>query len=147
MGPVPHTLISVLAGTVFYTQTDSIGGSIACLVAGVLIDGDHLLDYYVAKKRVTCRLFELHAFCGQEKKGRLMLLLHSYELLAVLWLSIFMCRLNMVWVGMALGMTLHILTDHLTNPIRPLVYFIFYRLKHRFNRQWIFTEDYYCKLR
>jgi len=136
----------VVAGA-FYGTTHSVAGTAACLASGVLIDLDHLLDYVLARRKLTFDLAELEHFCGKEKFSRLYILFHSYEFLALLWLAIWFWQLNFVWQGVAWGVTLHLVLDQFVNPLKPLVYFFTYRLKHGFDRKCVFPDEYYNNLK
>ena len=64
---------------------------------------------------------------------RFYLLLHSYEILIVLWAAIIILGLSNIWKAVAIGFTQHIILDNITNPIRRMGYFLSYRASKNFD--------------
>ncbi len=145
MLPIVHTAASGIISLIFASITKSLGGSIVCFLSGILIDIDHLIDFWIAKKKIILSYKGLFSFCAWEKEGKLYLIFHSLELLMALWLAIFLLNLNIVWVGFVIGLTFHLLLDWFSNPLRPWVYFFFYRVKHGFAKEFIYSREYYTK--
>ena len=135
-----HVIASGLTSAFFLFLTKSWGGAIACFVSGILIDLDHLLDYCIIKKRMCWSLDTLKAFCT-DKTGKIYLVLHSYELMIILWAAMIYLKATGIWLGLLYGMSVHILLDQLTNPIYPLAYFWFYRLKLGFPKVVFFNDE------
>jgi len=108
--------------------------AIASFLAGVFIDLDHLLDYYLRfGVNFNVKKFYLSASSGQFKK--LFILLHSYEIIAILWIMIYIMDLGIIWIAIAIGFTQHLLFDVLVNSHRKidkLGYFLLYRIKNKF---------------
>jgi hypothetical protein len=124
--------------------------SFACaavsFLAGVLIDLDHLIDFY-ANNRFTLSLKRICCACLRIRFRRLYILLHSYELLLVLWLAIFAFSLSDVWKAAAIGLTQHIIFDQLTNPMTRYGYFLTYRLARRFDKNVIIRSQHLKDMR
>ncbi len=59
---------------------------------------------------------------------KMYLILHSYELIALLWIAIFVFSLPKIWTAAAIGMTQHLLLDSFTNPLTSLAYFMTFRI-------------------
>jgi len=146
LSPRQHVIASGAVSLVFFTVSKSWAGAAVCFLSGVLIDIDHFFDLWIARRRVSLSYSELHRFCSYEKDGRLHLVFHSYELHALLWLSVLALGLSWPWVGLAVGTSTHLLIDQLCNPIRPFTYFFLYRLKCRFAKECAFTDNYYRTL-
>ena len=146
MRPAVHTAASGLVSIVFAYWTKSWPGTLACFLSGIFIDLDHVLDYWLARKRLLFTYKELFYFCAKEKEGKLYLVLHSYEFIALFWFMVYYYQWPVVWLGAAVGVSVHIFLDQLDNPIRPWVYFLCYRFRHGFVREFIFSEEYYKKL-
>ena len=88
-----------------------------------------------------CRSFkELKDFCLKDKSGKIFLIFHSYELMAVFWAVILYFHPSVVWFGLAFGMSVHLLLDQIFNPIYPLAYFLVYRMKLGFPKAIFFNE-------
>lgn len=147
MSPTQHTLASIATSGVFFTATGSWTGTLTCLISGILIDVDHHFDIWIYRKKFLWKLKDLYHFCDKEKKGRLHLIFHSYELLVLFWILIFLFKLSFFWSGMAVGVTIHILLDQLFNELQPWTYFFTYRLKHGFSKACVFTPDKYRQMK
>jgi len=94
----------------------------AAIVTGVLIDGDHVLDWAD---------WIYHGY-----RKHMIVLFHSWELVAVLLASLLVWH-NPIYVATALGYVGHVTSDHLLNPVRPLAYFISYRAYRKFRIEWL----------
>ena len=142
MKPTKHIALSGAVGAGIYWWTQSWPAALACLAAGVLIDLDHFLDFYLARGRLPVSYDDLVRYGDLDKKGKLYLVLHGYEQMVVLWLCIYYFHLDAVWVGAALSMSVHLLCDQIANPFRVMGYFFTYRWYNRFERRRIFTPAY-----
>lgn len=140
MKPAQHVVISGGIGLVLAWWIQSAAAGLVCFLSGVFIDIDHYLDFYLAKKKFPRRYKELTDFCDRdnEDRGKLRLIFHSYEFLVVLWLAVSYWHLNELWLGLAVGLSQHLVCDQMTNPFRPLAYFWVYRLKYGFQKEYIF---------
>ena len=142
MRPTYHVMISGGVTFVFALWVKSTWALAACFLSGILIDLDHHLDYYLARKELPLSFKKLVDFCKNDHYSKLYIFLHSYELLFLLWLSIFTFSFGAVWLGIAIGFTTHIICDEIANPLRPLSYFLAYRMRHNFSREMIFKKGY-----
>jgi len=147
MNPITHLAASSIVSAGFAYATRSMPGTIVCFLSGVLIDVDHVLDYWIARRKLFMNYHQLFSFGAHEKTGKLFLIFHSYEWLAALWISIMLFSLGPVWWGLAIGITVHMLMDRIGNPLRPCVFFFIYRLKHGFSKKWIYPDEYYKTLK
>jgi hypothetical protein len=133
MMPVTHAVtsgvISVFVGLYFKSP----GCAVVSFITGVFIDLDHLFDYYTSH-RFTLSLKRIYCACVRIRFKRLFILLHSYELIAVLWIAIYVFSLSNMWKAAAIGLTQHIILDQITNPISAFGYFLTYRILNRFGR-------------
>jgi len=143
MKPVHHVIISGGVTLVFAFWVKSTGALAACFFSGIFIDLDHHLDYYLARKELPLSYRKLFDFCKYERQSKLYLLLHTYELVFLLWFCIFTLSLDNIWFGTAIGVTIHMLCDEIVNPLRPLSYFLTYRIKHNFSRKMFFKKGYF----
>ena len=147
MKPTSHALVSGGVSAGFYFLTQSWPATLVCFLSGIFIDLDHHLDYILARKRIPWRYKDLWEFCSNKGQGKVYLIFHSYELLALLWFSLFYFQLGVGWWGLAIGVTIHIVFDELVNPLKPLGYFFFYRLQHGFDRKKLATEKFWRESR
>ena len=142
MKPIGHAIISLGVGSIFYYFSRSITGLSWILAAGVLIDADHYLDY-IRERGISFNLKKVYTgmkYAYMDFK-KLTLLLHSYELAALLWLCVYMFNLGHVWKFSAIAFTLHILTDQLVNPATPLSYFLWFRGMNNFETAKLFEQS------
>jgi hypothetical protein len=102
-------------------------------VAGVFIDIDHILDYYV-NHRPTLDLKEIYNTCLSLNLNKVRLWLHSYELIILLWCGIFLVNLSDPWKALAIGMTQHLICDQLVNPVHIFGYSLLYRMSKGFDK-------------
>lgn len=134
MLPRGHIAISVLVSICVWMWFRSLGCAVISFAAGVFIDLDHVLDYYM-NLGFTLNLKKMYDACHQMRLLRLYLVLHSYELLMLLWGSIFIFSLSHYWIALAIGLTQHMIVDQITNPIKRFGYFLSYRILRKFKRE------------
>jgi hypothetical protein len=147
MSPVKHTFISTIVSAVFHYFTRSLPATVVCFLSGIFIDVDHILDYYIHRTHVTLNYEKLVDFCGREKAGRLYLFFHSYEIWFTFALVIMIYPVDLVWIALWIGVAAHMLADQLSNGLRPYAYFLTYRMKHGFDKKYLFTEEEYNTMR
>ena len=136
MLPRGHVIASGIISICVWAYFKSIGCAVISFASGVLLDADHLIDYY-ANHGFTLNPKDVYDACLEMKLNHLYVVLHSYEFLALLWGAIFVFGLSNLWKAFAIGYTQHILLDQITNPIRPLGYFITYRIAKGFKKELI----------
>jgi len=123
MGPVGHTVISGAVGGGVWLATGSPAAAGAAFGTGVLIDVDHLYDYY---QRYVKR-----------RQNKLYVLFHAWEYSLIGLLILTMALYHPVLLGVLLGHLSHVVTDHLVNRLSPFGYSITYRLFRRFHGAYI----------
>ena len=119
MFPTGHLAVSLVVGGGLWAATGSPWAMAGSVVAGVLVDGDHVLDY-------------ANALRGDIR--RILVPLHSYELGLAGLLAAFLTGWHPLLTGAALGLLAHVASDALTNRLHPLAYFLAYRVRHGFRR-------------
>jgi hypothetical protein len=141
--PTSHVIISggVTAALSLWTRSWDVLA--ACFLSGILIDLDHHLDYFIARREMPLSYQKLIDFCKNDHASKIYLIFHSYELLILFWVMIFVFDLGPVWFGVAIGSTAHVVCDEIANPLRPLAYFLSYRAKNRFDRKFFFKKGYH----
>ena len=125
-----------LSGTV-YATTGSVEVAAGCFAGGFLIDVDHYLDYLVFEKQwqrpSPLRFLEYYFNYSPQ---RLVLPLHSFELMALLFVTILLNPIPVV-VGYWFGAAMHLTFDMLVNGEyalrRAVLFYLFaYRASQRF---------------
>ncbi len=143
MRPSYHIAASAGVSVGVHLTMHSWPAAMGCFVSGVLIDLDHYLEYYIFRKKFPWDYKDLVRFCFDVRVKQSFLVLHAYELLFLFWFFIYFFGLGKVWTGIAIGLTAHLALDQFTNPIKPLCYFLIYRMNHQFLKAKIFSEQYY----
>ena len=143
MRPTSHVIASTVTSAVFFTVTHSWEATLGCFLSGIFIDIDHHFDLWLYKKKILFDIKHIYHFCEKEKKGKLYLIFHSYELLAIFWLCLIGFRLSVLWWGLAVGLTVHIILDQMCNTVTLFTYFLWYRIKKGFAKEALFPPDYY----
>lgn len=123
MGPLGHTVISGAVGGGVWLATGSAAAAGAAMGAGVLIDVDHLYDYY---QRYIKR-----------KQNKVYVLFHAWEYSLIGLLILTIAFYHPVLLGLLLGHLSHVATDHSVNRLSPFGYSIIYRLFRRFDGAYI----------
>lgn len=118
----------------------SFGCAALSFLTGVLIDLDHLFDYFTTY-RFTLSFRRIYCACSRARFKRLYLLVHSYEIVILLWIAIYVFSLSNAWKAVAIGMTQHLVFDQLTNPLKRYGYFLTYRVLHGFRKEMIVRID------
>jgi hypothetical protein len=113
MMPPGHIAISLSIGGVLWLLTRSVPSVLVSLLVGVLMDLDHILDYYL--------------WLVKEDRQRLFLLLHGYELFPPILIAAILLGWHPLLLAGALAFLAHLLTDQFSNRARPLTYFLTYR--------------------
>ena len=127
MKPPGHAVVSLSIGVVLLAVTRSPYSLVAAFLTGVMIDLDHLVEYY--------RWFI------KEDNSRVYFFLHSYELLVPAFLAGYLSGWDPVVLGVSFAFLGHLLCDQLANPVGPLTYFFTYRAMKGFRRSEIVRAD------
>lgn len=81
---------------------------------GFLIDVDHMVDYVLFERQRNLRPAAFLRYYLSGRPERVVLMLHSYELLALLAVLAWITRLDWLW-GWVFGMLLHLPLDVIFN--------------------------------
>jgi hypothetical protein len=103
-------------------------------ISSVLLDLDHLSDYVLCN-RGWGGLDHFFKSCEEGKLDRLYLVLHSFELVILLWLLIGFGTAAAWGVGLAIGVSGHLLLDWLGNRhiVQPSFYWLWFRAANGFD--------------
>ena len=132
MKPIPHIVASGIISAISIAYFKSFGYAAVSFLAGVLIDLDHIIDYYL-NYGFTFNIKKIYNSCLAISLKRLYIVFHSYELIAFLWAAIYIFSLSKFWQAIALGFTQHIILDQVSNPVRAFGYSFIYRLCNAFD--------------
>ncbi|HHT9144644.1 MAG TPA: hypothetical protein ACFYD4_03040 [Candidatus Wunengus sp. YC61] len=137
MKPICHLGASIITGATVFLTTKTITPSIACFLVGWLVDVDHIWDFYKnVGKDFNVKKFVNACENGEIKKAYLYF--HSYELLFGLIFLCFFTHFNYLVSFTTLGFAVHLFFDQMFNPVKPLTYFITYRILNSYNKDNLF---------
>ena len=107
----------------------------------LLVDTVHWLEFW-HDNGLEFKLKKFFTFCNQGACNRFFLLLHSYELLILLFVLYRKAFFSLFWLGMILGLSLHLLLDYLNIFLVRhykwysfILFFFTFRLFYRFKRE------------
>lgn len=119
MGPVGHTIISTGIGAAIWAITESPAAGGIALGVGVLVDIDHVIDFY--QWWIRCR------------PNKLFILFHGWEYSLIGILVLVSVYYHPILLAVTVSHLGHVATDHIHNRLVPLGYFILYRVWVRFD--------------
>ncbi|HZP35251.1 MAG TPA: hypothetical protein VFE48_02030 [Methylomirabilota bacterium] len=125
MSPGGHLVTTAVACAVIYEGTGSAELVAGLAAGGFLIDVDHMLDYVLFERQRDLRPTAFLRYYLGGRAERVVLMLHSYELLAVLAALAWFFPMDWLW-GWVFGMMLHLPLDVIFNgkfASRGLVHF------------------------
>jgi hypothetical protein len=117
VSPGGHLVTTGLLCGAVHALTGSAALTGGAALGGFLIDVDHAIDYVVLDSRRDLRPGAFLRHFIEQRHTRVLLALHSYELLALLALCAWLSNSAWVW-GYVLGMSLHLPLDVLFNSQR-----------------------------
>ena len=126
-----HAAASAAISAVLYGVFRSWGMAAACLLSGVFIDLDHILDYL----REHGRPFDVKEFfhvCHERKFSQGVLVLHGWEWAAAGAALAWAYHWEPWLAGLAIGLGQHLVLDQLANGVSPWGYFFLWRFKNGF---------------
>jgi hypothetical protein len=127
-----HAVVSLVVSALVWLWLRSAAAALACFLAGVFVDVDHLLDYVWRhgariRPRHLFRVFETEVF------DNIFIFLHAWEWILVALVILWLLDWQPVMVGLAIGFSVHLALDQLVNRHSPWSYFLTYRAWHRFS--------------
>lgn len=106
---------------------------------------DHLFDY-IRDKGWNLKLNEFFEYSYKAKYERTYLFLHAYEHLLLMAFITVISNYNIIIIAAGVGFAQHLVLDHIFNPVKPMAYFLTYRLKNGFTKQCLLKDDYISSL-
>lgn len=139
--PTAHIIWSLAISSCLGACFHSLSSFLVSFLAGIFIDVDHVIDYYVNEK-VTLNLRKMYVWCARQKHKFVYIWFHSIELIIILWIIITVFRLGLFWIALAVGLTQHLILDIIFNHaiVNNYAYFLTYRISKGFNKSYIFKK-------
>jgi len=131
-----HFLLALAISFIIFIKSGKLAYAIIFLGGGVLIDLDHLIDYYFFfRHKFTLKNFLSCAFL---RSGKAYLFLHSWEIVFVgLILGATLESIELLLFSLSL--TLHLVIDNMQRK-NLLCYFLIYRIAKKFEVRIILPE-------
>jgi hypothetical protein len=114
MSPGGHLVTSAIACAAVYAGTESLPLTAGLAAGGFLIDVDHVVDYVLFERQRDLRPGSFLRYYLNGKAQRVVLVLHSYELLVLLAAVAWYTNVDWLW-GWVFGMLLHLPLDIVFN--------------------------------
>ena len=134
-----HVIWSLPFGAIYYYFSKDILSTSIAAASAIVVDVDHFLDYFITQKRLASIRDMVAAFKTYKVIQKNYFLLHSWELVFLLAVFIFIYPNPYVFAVFA-GYTFHMLLDQVYNGcflgaynIKGLFYFFFYRMHLNFD--------------
>jgi hypothetical protein len=141
-----HILLTILSGYfIWQLWKKSIAAFLSVIFGGVLIDMDHLIDYFIA----FGWSFRLDYFIsGYQflKSNKMYVLLHGWEYVMILAILVVIIKSKVVksiCLALALGIFLHLTVDVVANNMAFKTYFTIYRMKNNFAVEKLVSKEHY----
>ena len=131
MKPSIHVATSFSVALVLYFFTKSIYATLLCLVSGILVDFDHVIEYLVHFGGKDINIKRIYQACRELLFKKLYLVFHSAEIVIIFWIMTALTR-NIYVLAIALGYSSHIILDFVGNPLHPFSYFVTRRFMRKF---------------
>jgi hypothetical protein len=123
-----HVSLSLPVAAGLSLATGRWEAGLAFAVGGVLVDLDHLPDYYM-EKGVTFSLAQLNAHFAEHQARRLVLVMHAWEWNALTWAAWALFGLPLWVAAFAAGWLAHLILDQRYNLLQPWAYWFFARYR------------------
>lgn len=134
--PHYHFVVSAFLAVVVFHFTKSLQASLLCFIAGFAIDVDHVIDFWLYRRKITIDKEIFQHFHG--RFGKIYVFLHSIELLVpIVLLGSMNSHAMVLSAALALGFISHLLLDFLSYDLHPLSYFLTYRILKKFDIKYI----------
>lgn len=143
-----HLLSGLIAGfLVWRIWKKPVLSYLFSIIGGVLVDLDHLIDYYIAFGWNFKISYFLKGYQFLENE-RIYVLFHGWEyvvILAILLIITTNKTSKSIILALTLGLLLHLSADVMLNNIPIRSYSLVYRIKNKFSIQKLVDKEHYNK--
>ena len=129
-----HVMLSAAVSGVVYAASRSWPATLSSLAVGILLDGDHVLDY-LREYGFRLNLRELFHASYERTFKRTFLVLHAWEWTPLVIAAVWWSGANPWLAGAAIGWFQHLLADQLVNTPNKWAYSIIWRWRHGFDHK------------
>jgi len=127
-----HTILSTVVAGVLYAVFRSWELAAASVLAGVLVDLDHFMDYFIEYGPRADRTLFFRSF-GAGLYRKIYIPIHGWEWIAICAVIAWLADWNIWWIGMAVGLTHHLIADQIVNGASRFGYSLLWRAAHGFD--------------
>lgn len=138
MRPVGHIITSTFYSIGVLGLTKSFLYFWISILVGVLVDIDHIFDFFLQRRKIILNKKELYKSFEDEPLKKAYIFFHSIEFLPVFWILISYFSTKQLATIIVLSMVQHIIVDIFTNPTRPTTYLFIYRFIKKFELRRLF---------
>jgi hypothetical protein len=136
-----HTAISVVIAGILYMIFKSWSLAISSLLTGILIDLDHLFDYFFIHN-TRFNIKDFFDYFYEERHQKLVMIFHGWEWLILLGIIAKLTNWNPVITGILIGFVQHIILDIIFNvPTSLRAFFVLWRYKNNFESKSIYPKN------
>jgi len=132
-----HIAASICASGGIYLATKSAAMAGWSFATGVLLDVDHLLDYW-NETSFNVDIARFFVACHKCDFTLLRLYFHSFEAVLMFCIAAYFTRSGLL-TALTLGMAQHIFFDQLSNKVYPAGYIFIYRWRCGFKTAKVFS--------
>lgn len=139
-----HIAVSLALSGAVYCMVHSTSIAAEVFAGGVLMDLDHLYDYWRYPGRTSHRSFDVRHFfevCENRRFSRVFIFMHSWEIVAAVLIAgwLFPC-FGDIPAAIGFGMGAHLLLDAAANRASVRAYSILARAWRRFDGRFFYGE-------
>jgi hypothetical protein len=128
-----HIGFSVIVSAGLYVMTKSWTMSSACLISGIFIDMDHVLDYIIIYRWPFSIKRFFHVFYHELQFKQIYLVLHGWEWLTLLFTAAWITGWNPLLTGILCGSGHHMILDCINNGGNLWSYSLIWRWRNNFD--------------
>ncbi len=142
-----HIVISLVISALVWLWLRSATAALACFLAGVFVDLDHVVDYCL-KYGVRVRPRHLFHVFEHEVFDNIFLFFHAWEWIPIALVILWLIDWKPAVLGLVIGFSFHLVLDHLFNGHNRWAYFFTYRMAHGFaGRHYYGAREYRKRLK
>ena len=134
-----HTAFSVFIAGLLYMICKSWAISLSCVISGIFIDLDHVIDV-VREHGREVNIKDFFEICHNAQFNRIILLFHGWEWLPLLAITAWLTGGNPWVIGTLIGLGQHLVLDAYANSSNFSSYSLIWRWKNDFHFDTIFPK-------
>ena len=131
-----HFVVAILLAWLIFNWFHSKRAAVVCFSYSVLIDIDHLFDFFVYTKGVSFDIYSFFTTPYFLENGKAYVPLHGWEYAIILLiLSVFLKKYRDIYVALSFAIIGHLLIDQFYYSMTPFKYFLVYRWIYGFGME------------